>query len=79
MKITVPVTLFVDVEFDIDGEDLAEIQNDPNTNLQAETDGVVRQWLYDNINPDDLVEYITDATGWCISGLSLTQDIVENN
>lgn len=75
MKITVPVTINVEVEFDmtdeeaatfLDGEDLGMV------NLFKSTQRAVGEALHQTTGlVDDMVEFITDETGWCISNLSM--------
>jgi hypothetical protein len=75
MKITVPVTINVEVEFDmtdeeaatfLDGEDLGMV------NLTTSTRRAISEALHQDTGlVDDMVEYITDETGWCINSLSM--------
>lgn len=77
MRITVPVMITVEVEFDMTEEEAATFQDGQDLgleNLTRSTRRAIQECLHQNTGmglTDDLVEYITDETGWCISSLSL--------
>lgn len=80
MRITVPVTITVEVEFDMTEEEAATFQDGQDLgleNLTRSTRRAVAECLHQNTGmglTDDMVEYVTDETGWCIRGLSLSTD-----
>lgn len=63
MKISIPI--IVDVYFDIDAEDQPEVDMDQ---LRNNTEQAIMQIL----ESDTIADCITDETGWCIQGLSVT-------
>jgi hypothetical protein len=54
-----------EIEFDLDDEDV--IAN-PNLQEQLQEEYVGQIWEADN--EDDLVDTISDSTGWCIKSIS---------
>ena len=52
------------VEFDFDGDD--EISDDEKIDITDE----ITNTIWDVIDEDDLVEEITNATGWCVSSIN---------
>ena len=62
MKINVSIE--VDIDFDMTREEQSQIN--PKS-VEEDTVAALEQWIEDS----DVDEYITDGTGWCISGLSL--------
>lgn len=81
MRVCVPVTFYVEVEFDVDGEDLAEIAGDAEyiTRLQQHTAEGALKTVFDGTVVDEMVENITDTTGWCIQSLSIYQEPINEN
>ena len=72
MKISVPVTLTVDVEFDMDRDECpGEELPSPERLGELARQAVVDALHADDVLMDDMVERITDGTGWCILGISM--------
>lgn len=82
MKITVAVTITVEVEFDMTPEEAASFQDGEDLgleNLTRSTQRAIQECLRQNDEPvlalaDSMVDYITDETGWCIHALRLSTD-----
>lgn len=62
MKINVSIE--VDIDFDMTGEEQSQIN--PKS-VEEDTVAALEQWITES----EVADYITDGTGWCISGLSL--------
>jgi uncharacterized protein with von Willebrand factor type A (vWA) domain len=52
------------IRFDFDGDD--EISDDEKIDITDE----ITNTIWDVIDEDDLVEEITNATGWCVSSIN---------
>ena len=79
MKITVPVTVNINIEFDMTPEETVCYQDGQDLgleNLARSTKEAIEHCLRErDVGQDlmdDMVEQITDRTGWSIYGLSLT-------
>ena len=75
MRITVPVTLTVEVEFDMDEHEAACLsgESDPGQqHLIERTREAIQECLHDEPSlADDMVERITNETGWCLRAFSM--------
>jgi hypothetical protein len=75
MRITVPVTINVDVEFDMTEEEAACYQDGQDmglTNLINGTKRAIANTLHGSEGMiDEMVDAISDETGWCINGLTM--------
>ena len=77
MRITVPVTINVEVDFDMTDEEAASYQGGEDLgleNLTRSTQRAVAECLHQNAGTgllDDMVEFVTDETGWCITNLNM--------
>lgn len=72
MKITVPVTVSVEIDFDMTEEEAASYRGRELENLTHKAKQAVAECLHQNAGTglaDDMVEFVTDETGWCVSGL----------
>lgn len=67
MKITVPLT--IEIYFDIDEEDLKDV--DPKS-LTEDAQYAALEVIHQDIIADEIVEAITEHTGWCIRALALS-------
>ena len=67
----VPITIFVDIDFDTenDGEDLGDGDISPIAVQDA-----VWNSIEDVLAGDEVVDAITDATGFCIKSIAFTMD-----
>jgi len=77
MRITVPVTINVEVDFDMTEEEAAAFQSGEDLgmeNLVRSTGRAIAECLHQNAGmglADDMVEFVTDETGWCITNLNM--------
>ena len=75
MKISVPVTITVEVEFDMTPEEAASYLDGDDlglVNLKHSTTKAIQDALHaDPDLADDMVERITDNTGWCLCAISM--------
>lgn len=74
MKISVPVTLTVEVEFDLDqdGNGDTVLESHEVEELMLRTREAIQDTLHAEPSlADDMVERITDNTGWCLRSLSM--------
>lgn len=72
MRIKVPVTIEVEVDFDTEVDGVDAIQEIDRTAIERKSKDAIAECLHQNAGmglADDMVEYITDETGWCINGL----------
>jgi len=74
MKKTVVIQFTVEVDFDTDGE---TVEISDNAIKTAACEGVMSaiEASYEWESGDGIVDKITDATGWCISGISIVGDV----
>lgn len=75
VAITVPIT--VQIEFDMTEEEAAAFQSGEDPGLEKltrTTQGAIQDAIHQNAGmglADDMVDLITEETGWCIRSLSM--------
>lgn len=75
MKLSIPVTVVVDIELDISDDDVGDFDiKDPAVILAIteEAKEAIIGAINDTDIADTMVENVTDNTGWCVKALSLT-------
>lgn len=69
VKITVPVE--IEVDFDTDGDDTVHIPEDAvRSAAEAQLNKAVEEMA--SWDDDNLSDALSDATGWCVSGWSVS-------
>lgn len=80
MRVTIAVPVRVEIEFDMTEEEAAAFQDGQDLgleNLQRSAGRGITSALHHNGGmglTDDMVEFVTDETGWCIRSLSMQTD-----
>jgi hypothetical protein len=71
MKVTVTVPVTVDIDFDTDGYSTVHI---PDDKVKSAVESQLNKALEEMINWDDdnLSDALSDTTGWCVNGWSVT-------
>lgn len=65
MKIRIP--MMIEINFDIDTDDQNEVDINQLRNKTINA-------IFETVSTDSMVDYITDETGWCVTGFSVTSE-----